>query len=211
MLQETSSSDATPSRLPAGTVRAGRDGTAQQPSEAKPAYWGEAFAPYARPDPRHSAGGLATSVVPFLALSALMYLALDVSYGLTLRSRSPPPAFWFAPTSSFTTARTARSWPPSVPTRGSARSSGCSCSPTSAPGNTTTPSITPTAGDLDRRGTGDVPTITVAEYQARGRRGRLAYRLFRHPLVMFGLGPIFALPSRRGSSRAPPGRGSGTA
>jgi omega-6 fatty acid desaturase (delta-12 desaturase) len=50
-----------------------------------------------------------------------------------------------------------------------------------------------TAGDLDRRGVGDVETLTVAEYQARPWRGRLAYRLFRHPLVMFGLGPVFAM------------------
>jgi hypothetical protein len=50
-----------------------------------------------------------------------------------------------------------------------------------------------TAGDLDRRGVGDVPTLTVAEYRRRSWRGRLAYRLFRNPLVMFGLGPIFAL------------------
>jgi omega-6 fatty acid desaturase (delta-12 desaturase) len=33
----------------------------------------------------------------------------------------------------------------------------------------------------------------VAEYDARRWRGRLAYRLFRNPLVMFGLGPIFVL------------------
>ena len=50
-----------------------------------------------------------------------------------------------------------------------------------------------TSGDLDRRGEGDVETLTVAEYQARRWRGRLAYRLFRHPLVMFGLGPVFAM------------------
>jgi acyl-lipid omega-6 desaturase (Delta-12 desaturase) len=50
-----------------------------------------------------------------------------------------------------------------------------------------------TAGDLDRRGGGDVATMTVAEYQALAWRKRLAYRLFRNPLVMFGLGPIFAL------------------
>lgn len=49
------------------------------------------------------------------------------------------------------------------------------------------------AGDLDRRGAGDVPTLTVAEYRSRSRRGRLAYRLFRNPLVMFGLGPIIAM------------------
>jgi omega-6 fatty acid desaturase (delta-12 desaturase) len=35
--------------------------------------------------------------------------------------------------------------------------------------------------------------LTVAEYQARSGRGQLAYRLFRNPLVMFGLGPLFAM------------------
>jgi omega-6 fatty acid desaturase (delta-12 desaturase) len=50
-----------------------------------------------------------------------------------------------------------------------------------------------TSGDLDRRGVGDIITLTVPEYQARSRRGRLAYRLMRHPLVMFGLGPVFAM------------------
>ncbi len=49
------------------------------------------------------------------------------------------------------------------------------------------------AGDLDRRGTGDLPTLTVAEYQARSAKGQRAYRVFRHPLVMFGFGPIFAM------------------
>jgi omega-6 fatty acid desaturase (delta-12 desaturase) len=49
------------------------------------------------------------------------------------------------------------------------------------------------AGDLERRGAGDVPTLTVAEYNARPWRGRLAYRLFRNPVVMFGFGPVFAM------------------
>jgi omega-6 fatty acid desaturase (delta-12 desaturase) len=46
------------------------------------------------------------------------------------------------------------------------------------------------SGDLDRRGHGDVHTLTVREYQARSRWGRLRYRLYRHPLVLLGLGPI---------------------
>jgi acyl-lipid omega-6 desaturase (Delta-12 desaturase) len=50
-----------------------------------------------------------------------------------------------------------------------------------------------TAGDLERRGTGDVPTWTVAEYNNQSWLGRLGYWLFRHPLVMFLLGPIWAL------------------
>ncbi|RWN37100.1 MAG: fatty acid desaturase [Mesorhizobium sp.] len=47
------------------------------------------------------------------------------------------------------------------------------------------------AGNLDERGTGDIRTLTVAEYRQMSWRGRLAYRLYRHPLVMFGLGPIW--------------------
>jgi len=45
-----------------------------------------------------------------------------------------------------------------------------------------------TAGDLDRRGVGDVPTLTVSEYRALPARRRFIYRLVRNPLVMFGLG-----------------------
>jgi len=50
-----------------------------------------------------------------------------------------------------------------------------------------------TAGNLDRRGVGDVETWTVAEYRARPWRARLAYRMVRHPAVMFGVGPFFAM------------------
>jgi omega-6 fatty acid desaturase (delta-12 desaturase) len=50
-----------------------------------------------------------------------------------------------------------------------------------------------TAGDLDRRGTGDVATLTVEEYSSRTPGQRLGYRLFRNPLVMFGLGPLWSL------------------
>jgi omega-6 fatty acid desaturase (delta-12 desaturase) len=49
-----------------------------------------------------------------------------------------------------------------------------------------------TAGNLDRRGIGDLPTLTVEEYLARSWRGRLGYRLFRNPIVMFGFGPILS-------------------
>ena len=50
-----------------------------------------------------------------------------------------------------------------------------------------------TAGDLDRRGVGDVPTLTLAEYNEKSLRGQLGYRLFRNPLVMFGIGPFWAM------------------
>ena len=46
------------------------------------------------------------------------------------------------------------------------------------------------SGDLNRRGHGDVWTLTIREYQALSRTGKLRYRLFRHPIVLFGLGPL---------------------
>ena len=50
-----------------------------------------------------------------------------------------------------------------------------------------------TAGDLDRRGVGDVQTLTVDEYHALPMWGRLRYWLFRNPFVMFGLGPLWVV------------------
>jgi acyl-lipid omega-6 desaturase (Delta-12 desaturase) len=47
------------------------------------------------------------------------------------------------------------------------------------------------SGNLDRRGIGDITTLTVVEYLARPKWRRLAYRLYRHPLVLFGLGPAY--------------------
>lgn len=48
-----------------------------------------------------------------------------------------------------------------------------------------------TSGDLDRRGTGDIDTLTVQEYLGLSRWRRFGYRLYRHPIIMFGVGPIY--------------------
>jgi omega-6 fatty acid desaturase (delta-12 desaturase) len=48
-----------------------------------------------------------------------------------------------------------------------------------------------TSGNLDRRGIGDIDTLTVDEYLARSRWGRLRYRIYRHPIIMFGVGPAY--------------------
>ncbi len=47
------------------------------------------------------------------------------------------------------------------------------------------------SGNLDKRGIGDVHTMTVREYQALTAWGRFMYRLYRNPVVLFGLGPIY--------------------
>jgi omega-6 fatty acid desaturase (delta-12 desaturase) len=48
-----------------------------------------------------------------------------------------------------------------------------------------------TSGNLDRRCYGAIGMLTVAEYDALPPLRRLGYRLYRHPLVMFGLGPAY--------------------
>jgi acyl-lipid omega-6 desaturase (Delta-12 desaturase) len=47
------------------------------------------------------------------------------------------------------------------------------------------------SGHLERRGMGDVDTLTVHEYQLRSFWGRLRYRAYRNPFVMFGVGPAY--------------------
>jgi omega-6 fatty acid desaturase (delta-12 desaturase) len=48
-----------------------------------------------------------------------------------------------------------------------------------------------TSGDLDRRGTGDVWTLTVQEYLESSRWRRFAYRLARNPIILFVIAPLF--------------------
>ena len=148
---------------------------------------------YARPHRGRSLLDLATSVVPYLALSVLMYFALDVSYLLALVLAAPAAGFLVRTYivfhdcghGSFMKSRRANAWIGSfcgllvfTPFHSWRHSHAVHHA---------------TAGDLDRRGVGDVLTLTVAEYRALPWVGRLRYRLFRNPLVMFGLGPIYAM------------------
>ena len=47
------------------------------------------------------------------------------------------------------------------------------------------------AGDLDKRGTGDVWTMTVQEYLESSRWKKFAYRLARNPIILFVIAPLF--------------------
>jgi omega-6 fatty acid desaturase (delta-12 desaturase) len=151
------------------------------------------LAPYAAPVLRRALADLATSVVPYLALSAAMDASLRVSYWLTLAISIPASGFLLrtfilfhdCTHGAFVPTRRANTWlgialgllvfsPFHAWRYNHAVHHG-------------------TAGDLDRRGTGDLTTLTVDEYNAKGPGGRLAYRLFRHPLVMFGIGPVYSL------------------
>lgn len=168
-------------------------GPQSRPLGGDPPYSRAALAPYARPHLGRSLLDLATSVVPYLALLVAMYLVLDVSLLLTLALAVPAAGFLLrtyivfhdCAHGSFLPSKRANAW------LGTAL--GLLVYSPFQSWRHEHAVHHGTAGDLDRRGVGDVTTLTVAEYRACGWRGRLGYRLFRNPLVMFGLGPIFAL------------------
>ncbi|MEA2329905.1 MAG: hypothetical protein QOH58_43 [Thermoleophilaceae bacterium] len=155
--------------------------------------WKPLLAPYARPHLGRSLLDLATSVVPYLGLSALMYLALDVSYLLVLALAIPAAGFLVrtfilfhdCTHGSFMPSKRANAWV--------GRTLGLMVFAPFSSWRHSHAVHHATSGDLDRRGVGDVPTLTVAEYRCMPWRKRLGYRLFRNPLVMFGLGPSFAM------------------
>ena len=160
---------------------------------AEPPFWREALAPYARPHLGRSLLGIATSLVPYLVLLVLMYVALDISYLLALALAIPAAgfqvrtfiAFHDCAHGSFLPSKRANAW------LGAAL--GLIVYTPFASWRHSHAIHHASSGDLDRRGTGDVQTLTVAEYRAAPWRARLGYRLFRNPLVMFGLGPIYAM------------------
>jgi omega-6 fatty acid desaturase (delta-12 desaturase) len=174
-------------------------------AEARP--WREALASYTRPRLARSLLDLATSVVPYLALSGLMYLALDVSYLLTLALAVPAAGFLLRTYIVFHDCTHGSLLPSKRANRWVGRTLGLLVFSPFSSWRHNHAIHHATAGDLERRGVGDVPTLTVAEYHARPWRGRLGYRLFRNPVVMFGLGPLLAmvilprLPSRSARPR----------
>ncbi len=157
------------------------------------AFWRETLAPYAKAHRGRALADIATSVVPYLALSVAMYFALEVSLLLAIALAVPAAAllvrtfiiFHDCSHGSFMRSRRANAWlgmalglllySPFLRWRHDHAVHHA------------------TSGDLNRRGVGDIRTLTVGEYHALPWRGRLAYRLTRNPLMMFGLGPLIAM------------------
>jgi omega-6 fatty acid desaturase (delta-12 desaturase) len=136
---------------------------------------------------------VATSAVAYFALTALMYAALDVSVLLVLVLAIPATGFLVrtfivfhdCAHGSFVPWRRVNTW------------LGVACGLlVYQPFHSWRHEHAvhhATAGDLDRRGMGDIDTLTVAEYAGRSRGGQIAYRLMRNPLVLLGFGPLWAL------------------
>jgi acyl-lipid omega-6 desaturase (Delta-12 desaturase) len=173
--------------------RAPADDSPQVRHGFPPGYWRDSLSAYARPRRLRSLVDFVTSVVAYLAMSVATYYALRVSPALAL-VLAPVTAVFLLRTyivfhdcshGSFLASRRGNAWLGTV----------CGLLVLS-------PFVRwrhdhavhhATSGDLDKRGVGDLPTLTVAEYEQRSWKGRLGYRLIRNPVVMFGLGPVFAM------------------
>ncbi len=153
--------------------------------------WRVAVAGFQHADTRRSVWQLVNSLGPYFALLLLMYFSLSVSYWLTLALAVPASGFLMRAFIIFHDAG-----------HGSFFNSQRANHITGIITGIIT--FTPyyawrhshaihhaTSGDLDRRGVGDVWTMTVDEYLANPRWKRAAYRVFRFPLMTFGLGPLF--------------------
>jgi acyl-lipid omega-6 desaturase (Delta-12 desaturase) len=146
--------------------------------------------PYREPELRRSVTQLLASIVPFCAIWALMWFSLRYSYLVTLALAVPAAGFLVrlfilqhdCGHGSFFKSKTAND------ALGRALS---------------ILTLTPydrwrknhaihhaTSGDLDRRGCGDVHMLTVREYHKLSVAQRLFYRVHRHPLILFGIGPF---------------------
>ena len=153
--------------------------------------WARALAKYGPPSTARSIIELAITAAPLVLVWALMWAALGVGYWLCLLLAVPAAGFLVrlfmiqhdCGHGAFFSRRPANDWVGRV---------------------IGVLTLTPydswrqahaihhsTSGNLDRRGTGDIDTLTVREYLARSRWGRLRYRIYRHPVIIFGLGPAY--------------------
>jgi omega-6 fatty acid desaturase (delta-12 desaturase) len=156
-------------------------------------YWRESVEGYERASWPLAVFCLATSLGPYVGLTVAMYLLLDVSVWLTLALAIPASGFLLrtfivfhdCAHGSFVPSRRGNLW--------LGRLTGLVVFQPYANWRHNHAVHHGTSGDLDRRGTGDVETITITEFAERPWKGRLAYRAFRAPAILFGIGPIWSL------------------
>ncbi|MDQ3728081.1 MAG: fatty acid desaturase [Actinomycetota bacterium] len=174
------------------------------PTRARP-QWATDLDPYSRPVAWRTWLDIATSIVPYLALSVCMYLLLDVSYWLVLAVGIPAAGFLLRTFilfhdcthgSLFKSRKANNAWGVGLGLVVMHPFSNWRWSHAAHHGS---------AGDLDRRGQGDVPTMTLAEWRTASTGAKVGYWLFRHPAVMFTIGPLWSLVI---GPRIPPKNGS---
>jgi omega-6 fatty acid desaturase (delta-12 desaturase) len=156
-------------------------------------FWKEPLAPYAEPRLGRSLLDLATSIVPYLALLAAMYFLLGVSTLLALVLVVPAAGFLVRVFVVFHDCAHGSLLPSKRANAFVGAFLGLFVMSPYRRWRHDHAVHHAASGDLERRGVGDLPTLTVEEYRAKSLRGRFAYRAIRNPLVMFGFGPIFAM------------------
>ncbi len=153
--------------------------------------WVRVLARYREPSTRRSLLELAATLVPFVLLWVLAWVSLDISIWLTLAIAVANGFFLVrlfciqhdCGHASFFRNRLVQDWV--------GRCMGVLTLTPYDVWKRTHALHHASHGNLDARGIGDIATLTVAEYRARGRWGRLAYRLYRNPVVLFVLGPAY--------------------
>lgn len=153
--------------------------------------WVQILAPYRRPSNGRAIVEIVITIVPLFALWVLMWATLDLGYWLVLPLTIPAAGFLVrlfliqhdCGHGSFFRQRWANDW--------TGRILGILTFTPYDFWRRTHAMHHASSGNLDRRGFGDIDTLTVAEYRARSVWGRLRYRLYRHPLIMFGIGPAY--------------------
>ncbi len=153
----------------------------------------EALAAYAQPRLGRSMLDLATSVVPYLVGSALIYWTLGVSLALTLALIVLTAGFLVRTFVVFHDCAHGSFLASKRANRYLGRVMGLFVLSPFQRWRHDHAIHHASSGDLEHRGVGDVITLTVSEYRGRCWRGRLAYRMIRNPVVMFGLGPVIAM------------------
>jgi omega-6 fatty acid desaturase (delta-12 desaturase) len=149
------------------------------------------LAQYREPNHGRSVVEILITVVPFVGLWSLMWLALHIGYGLYLLLAFPTAGFLVrlfmiqhdCGHGSFFRHRLMNDW--------LGRAIGVFTLTPYDFWRRTHAAHHAYSGNLDRRGMGDIDTLTVSEYLSLSGWGRLRYRMYRHPLVMFGVGPAY--------------------
>jgi omega-6 fatty acid desaturase (delta-12 desaturase) len=155
--------------------------------------WGAVLAPYARPHLGRSALDIATSVVPYLVLQVAMYLLLDVSYLLTLAVGVVAAGFLLRTYIVFHDCTHGSFMPTKRGNQAMGVFTGLLVYSNFHSWKHNHQIHHATAGDLDRRGIGDLPTMTLEEYRTKDGKARFLYRAFRNPFVLLGIGPFWSL------------------
>ena len=170
---------------------ADRHAGVRRPAEPDARHWALALAPYREPNLARSLAELFVTAVPFVALWLLMLLSLRYSYWLCLLLAVPAAGFLVrlfmiqhdCGHGSFFRGRLANDW--------LGRTLGVLTLTPYGYWRRTHAMHHATSGHLGRRGTGDVDTLTVREYQSLPAWRRALYRLKRHPIVVLGVAPFY--------------------